>query len=693
MTSEQVDAALPSGKMDPMTGKTLRINSEMKGEISLPEIPPPADYPYETFRDEFSSEPFDPSYAARREAYLAHLRRNPAPFTLKAPWHELARLSVGGNPHLGVFTSAFDHIQARIDGADIQLHSILRLLYQFNDNPSLEMRLLMRAQQCLLDFKYWPDEPGKDAMNCWTESHYLLFSAAGFLAGQLYPELLFTSPNLQGQELADQHRRRLLQWMNLRFFTGFSEWFSNIFYDDLLTALLNLVQFSQDQEIHQRATMLVDLLLLDMALNQFRGVFGSTHGKSYGDSNKWAELESTTDTSKLLFGKGAFSCSDNSSAVALALSDAYQLPRVIYEIANDQQRNEMLNRQRVGILVSQAGWWGLEGRQLEKGMHLLNQEAYFHPQVVNFFVKIADRFGWWENQLFQPLARRRGLLKTLRLLLLLPSFARLFEEDLSRTMLEQANLYTYRTPDYMLSSAQDYRKGYGGYQQHPWQATLGHGAVCFTTHPARVQGPPPNYWSGSGVLPRIAQLKNVLLAIYRIPKSIALWVPNEMRLTHAWLPRDQFEEVVEQDGWIFARQGDGYLALLSQYPYEWCTSPGEDQNREVIVARSKNIWICELGRKETSGEFSDFIQAQLQAEVDFYDSRLSYTSPTQGRLQFSWKGPLKRDGRVVPLDSYPRYGNPYVQVDFPPEELKITLGEHFLSLNWLSGERESSRFI
>ncbi len=490
-----------------MTGTTLRIDPDFEGDPQIPEIPPPADYPFEPSPDEYSAEIFDPSYRSRRETYLALIRRNPAPHNPKAPWYELARLSVGGSPHLGIITSAFDHIQDRQDGADAQLHFVLRLLYQFSDQPALELSLLQHAQQVVLEFKYWPDEPGADAMTYWTESHYLLFSAAGYLAGQLYPEMVFTNSGLSGSDLSGLHRERLLQWMNLRFFTGFSEWLSNVYYDEHLTALLNLVQFSQDQEIRQRASMLVDLLLLDISLNQFQGSFSSTHGRGFGDSNKWAELESTTDTSKLLFGKGLFSISDNTSAVAFALSDAYQLPTVLFEIANDQSRNEMLNRQRVGILVNQAGWWGLKARKLADALHLLTLEAYFHPQVVNSFVKMANHYGWWENQLFEPLTRRKGLLKTLHALRLLPLFTRLFEEDLGRTAREQANLYTYRTPDYMLSSAQDFRKGYGGHQQHLWQATLGRGAVCFTTHPARHNGPPPNYWSGSGFLPRVAQLK------------------------------------------------------------------------------------------------------------------------------------------------------------------------------------------
>jgi len=50
--------------------------------------------------------------------------------------------------------------------------------------------------------------------------------------------MIFSNSGLNGRDLSELHRNRLLQWMNLRFFTGFSEWLSNIFYDEHLTALL-----------------------------------------------------------------------------------------------------------------------------------------------------------------------------------------------------------------------------------------------------------------------------------------------------------------------------------------------------------------------------------------------------------------------------------------------------------------------
>jgi hypothetical protein len=303
---------------------------------------------------------------------------------------------------------------------------------------------------------------------------------------------------------------------------------------------------------------------------------------------------------------------------------------------------------------------------------------------------MLDTFNWWENSFFEPFHQRRRLLKTLRAMRLLPFYTRLYQKDTSYTLRDEVNIYTYRTPDYMLSSAQNYRQGYCGTHQHIWQATLGPNAVCFTTHPARQRGAPPNYWTGSGTLPRVAQIKNVAIIIYRIAKTSGKFVHNELHYTHAWLPRDHFEEIIEQEGWIFARLGDGYLALLSEHPYEWRTMPGEDQRREVIVPGNKNIWLCELGRRAVDGDFLEFVQRIIQAEVRYSGSSVSYHSPSQGHLQFGWKGSLLQDGRAISLKDYPRYASPYIQADFPPEQIDIHLGAHTLLINWIDGMREAS---
>ena len=661
--------------------------------------PPPPGYPAAPVPDAYAAEPVAPGFAERRQAFLEHVQRNPAPASLKAPFHEMARLAAGGTPHEGILYAALDYIDQRKDCADFVMHAVLRLLLQFADR--LDPALLDRARGTVLGFKYWPDEAsqgqdGVDSMCTWTENHQILFASAAYLAGQLCPDEVFPNSGQTGREKMEEHRQRIERWLDLRFRTGFSEWLSNVYYDEDLTALVNLIDFCQDNqdgEIRLRAAMVVDLLLFDVALNSFKGVFGSTHGRSYEAQKKWAAREDMADTQKLLFGRGQFSLEGSMSAVCLALSERYRMPRVLYEMANDLDREELINRQRLGIRLDEAERWGLGFEDLEDGMVYLTLEAYTHPRTINLFARMLDAFNWWDNEFFAPFRDYRGLLDGARRLGLLPLVARLLERDITRNTREEVHTYTYRTPDTMLSSAQDYRPGYGGDQQHVWQATLGPDAVCFTTHPARREGPSPNYWTGSGTLPRVAQVENVVIAVYNVDTRPGLYVTNRLRFTHAWLPRDRFDEVIEENGWILARRGDGYLALRSQQPYHWQSEPGEDRDREIIAPGKRNVWICELGRRAVDGEFDRFVQRIARAKLSFGRLRVRYESPSQGLLEFGWRGPLRRDGEKVPLGDYPRYDNAYAQVSFPAREFAIRCEGHALELDWLSAGREASSTI
>jgi len=676
--------------------------------------PAPAGYPISPAPDTFSERPFLPDYGSRRRAFLDHILRNPAPENTKAGWYELARLAAGGKPHEGVLLAALDFINARKDCADFVLHGILRLLYQFTPygggqgmriGQPLSTSLVSRMRKTVLDFKYFPDEPGIDSLCTWTENHYILFTSAACLAGQMFPNEVFSNDGRTGKQKVELNRPRILRWLDLRFRSGFSEWLSHVYYDEDLAALLALYDFAADGEIREKAEMALDLLLLDMALNSFKGVFGATHGRAYENTKKWAANEGTSDTSKLLFGRGVFSGFDNMSAVAFALSN-YRVPPSIEAVTNYTGIVE--NRQRMGIRLSEMEKWGIRPDNFEDGMQYLTLEAYLHPRTIVNTLRMFDICNWWENSFLSDFKPYRGLLKTLGKIGGLPLLARYLERDVCRNTREEVNIYTYRTPDYMLSTAQDYRKGYGGDQQSIWQATLGADAVCFTTHPAKIEGVTPNYWTGSGLLPRAAQYKNVAVVVYKIDKIPALYVPIRHFYTHAWLPRDKFDQVIERGGWVFARKGAGYLALRSQNPCFWrekAQKQGkpsrknlsardalmyprlEDEGRELLSDGARNIWVCQLGREADDGPFSAFVEKILSAELVFRDMNVRFRSPGNGLVSFGWQGPLTVDGVEIPLKDYRRYDNPFVQADFNSDEINVTAGEHKLSLNWSNGER------
>ena len=89
--------------------------------------------------------------------------------------------------------------------------------------------------------------------------------------------------------------------------------------------------------------------------------------------------------------------------------------------------------------------------------------------------QISEKYDTWPYRNYDQYIRKyEEQIKT---------YGKLVNSHLDRFALSEANVETYRTPEYMLSSVQDYRPGAPGYQQHIWQATLGNRAIVYTNHP------------------------------------------------------------------------------------------------------------------------------------------------------------------------------------------------------------------
>jgi hypothetical protein len=250
----------------------------------------------------------------------------------------------------------------------------------------------------------------------------------------------------------------------------------------------------------------------------------------------------------------------------------------------------------------------------------------------------------------------------------------------------------------MLSSAQDYRKGEKGYQQHIWQATLDPYAVVFATNPDDLsEGDKyrPSYWMSNGRLPRTAQYKNLLIALHDIPRHPSAPAPLERRhyaFTHAYFPKWAFDEVREVPagknggGWIFGKRGDGYVALYSDQPYKW-TETGPDAGQEIIVLGYQNAFITQLGRAAVDGSFDDFVKAISSAALDVNGLSVTYDAPGLGQATFNWNSPFVVAGQPIELRNYPRWDNPYTHADFGGTRYSINFADKSLDLNFENGTR------
>jgi|GEM_PF-528534 len=170
-------------------------------------------------------------------------------------------------------------IDSRADCSDFYLSAILRLYRMGVLTPEEQQRV----RKTVLDFRYWTDESGTDAMSMNSENHQLLFHACQLLAGNLFPEERFKRSGRKGKEQARIAKERLNRWLSRVELEGFEEFLSSAYVPITLGGLLNLVDFADDSDISRRAGKLVDSILIQLAQHSFDGVVSGPQGRVYRD--------------------------------------------------------------------------------------------------------------------------------------------------------------------------------------------------------------------------------------------------------------------------------------------------------------------------------------------------------------------------------------------------------------------------
>ncbi len=548
-------------------------------------------------RNRHTSEPYGDDTQRRHEAALDALRHDENIFS------EIARMTIGDWERLdwNTIRKAIDGINARGDCSDFYLVGLLGMLYRFGQDPKFPAEFKQSLRECVLHFKYWSDEPGSDSMWYWSENHSILFHTCEVLAGQLYPEQVFFNNGDTGQQHRQKGEARALAWLRDRGTLGFKEWDSNCYFEEDVLALSHLTSLADNDDVAQMASVVLDKLFFTMAVNSYRGVFGSTHGRTYSRLIKNAHNEATGGLSRILWGMGAFN-THVLGTVSLACSD-YALPPIIAQIATDQP-GEMWSRER-------------------------------HTGSAEDFRTSGES---WPD----------------------------------------INKVTYRTPDYMLCSAQDYYPGRSGCQQHIWQATFGPDAVVFVTHPtcaSEEDSHRPNFWHGNAVLPRVAQWKDILIAVHNFSPD------DWMGFTHAFFPAYAFDVFEMDGGWVFGRRRDGYIALQAARGLEWMMR-GANASRELRSYGHRNVWLCHLGRRAVDGPFAEFKNKILGLPIEFNDLGIKLCSLRGDELVFGWEGPLLLNGQEQPITGFKHYENPYCTADLPTSQMEIRLGEQGLRLKF-----------
>jgi hypothetical protein len=652
-----------------------------------------------------------------RERELAWARFETKDFHAYSPVNALAqlarvRLEPGYRPpgvfHAGDWDAAWRSLDTLDDGRDFTGLYLLNVLLG-PDDPSLAPDLKPRIEQSLLGTKLWYTHPTPagltDVAYYWSENHQAIYRTLEYLLGRRYPNIPIGTDGALGRDHAASAKAFLLRWMDHRLRFGFAEWHSNVYYQKDITPMLTLVQWADEDDVATRAQMVLDVLFVDLATHTLGDAFGVTHGRSYKKNKMTAGGDDTWDLTKMIFAQSSSTYDwdgDDPGAAVFAATTRYTFPEVVRRIGADKA--PMVDRERMSIPIPEAqpvdatvetGAYGFRYDDPDDLMIWWGMGALTAWPVVPATLAELDRYGLWDNPSFRDYQSFRQYT---------PDFVQNLSASASAmidfALMKEVDTYTWRTPDVMLSSAVDYRKGTFNQQLHAWQATLDARAIVFTNHPFRpladsgdwLDDPESGgYWTGEASAPRSAQSENVAIHLYAPqygktnapPFDFFRWEPY----THAYFPQEYFDEIAQRGNWTFGRLGAGYVGLWSWRAPRFLVYDGVKQATGGRVkpfdlladGGADDVWIVEVGRAE-GGSFQAFVDALAGAaitvaplgpgkptgESDGFD--VVYDSPSQGRITFGWNAPLTVRGAIVPMRGPGRHDSPYAHIPQDPKE-------------------------
>ncbi|HEY8395732.1 MAG TPA: hypothetical protein VIK96_03050 [Bacilli bacterium] len=575
-----------------------------------------------------------------------------------------------------------EYIDMRYDCADFRMIPILRTLYAYSELLSKD--LLERIEKTVLSFKYWMDEPGEDSMCYWSENHQLIFAAIEYLAGQYYPDKIFTNNNLSGKERKERAKLRLLDWFKYRYQYGFIEWHSNTYYEEDVAPLSLLIDFSEDEEIVKKATILLDLVLFDMAVNNYRGYFVATSGRCYEEQKKDPKRQDVLDIMKKAFGIGPVTEYDYTRLSAdFVLNKKYQVPEVIKDIAIS--KDKFILKETLGLDLPEVREKIDPENKIETvGLYYWAMEAFTNPESVALSIEMFRKWGLKSNIFLKDLQVLDNVF--LRKLKILPSLVRLLNPATQGIAIQKANTYTLRHPDYFLSTAQLYHPREFADQQHINQATLGEDITVFTTHPAKAffsdnaRNFSPSYWVGNGINPYAVQFENTALLYYDLSPRKGFLEGKRLLYTHLYFPEAKFEKVYRGENYLLGIAGKSMIGIKGLGKIK------QISENEWIQEGKKTAWALTVASSDEVA-FSDFSKAIINSEIVLNKKSVSYSLAHRLEI-FLKKTPVFLVDGKTEKTKYRRYELPFIESDATIKDYMIKYHGHYLLLNLERAERK-----
>jgi hypothetical protein len=570
------------------------------------------------------------------------------------------------------------YISSEYDCADFRFVNLVRILYDYGDLIPAAYR--SKIDDVLLNFRYWWDEPGENSMCYWSENHQILFASAEYLIGQLYPEEIFPNSGLRGKQHMEKARIRMLDWFEMRWNYGFIEYYSEVYYNEDVGALINIIDYAGDKELVIKSQMIMDLLFYDVASQNINTMFSSVSGRAYEGNRKGGSGSTLGGLTKYYWGDGEKRGAG--MTYGMMVTEKYELPPAIAEIARDS--SDVIIRQSNGLDISELkveGYYGTDNRSM---MMQWGMECFSNPEIIRNSLSHIRSSNMFSNDFIADFKMLDY--KLIHWLRLEPMLNRILKPQTDGVAIQKGNTYTFKTKDFSIYTVQSHHPGTYGDQQHVFGMNMGNHFSIFHNHPALEKGvkhQSPNYWVGYGHFPHAVQDENINLSIYNIPAKKAIMEIDLLDYTRAYFPTDQFDTAFIKNNYVFGKKGDAYVALIGSKDFSF-----RDEARDDILQQGKQVfWITEAGSKDRDGDFKQFVERIRGNQVVFNEESLELTYRSRGReLYLKFGGAFIIDNQTINT-SYSRYDSPYIQAEKKDKTLTFSYKDKTLFLDFENLQR------
>lgn len=631
---------------------------------------------------------------------------------------------------------ALERIDIREDCADFTASGLIRFYLENKHRLAEENKEEIR--NTLTGFKYWMDQyDGRvDSMCHWSENHQILFATTEYLVGAEWSDAIFADGK-NGEEHVSFAKERINAWMSQRYYYGFSEYYSNNYYPEDIAPMANFIQFARavDADMVARMKIVMDVIWIDIATQSHKYTdasgktqysFLSASGRMYMDNKcsddtgnrlrHYVNLVLGNGTDYTEYNNRFFTCFRRMYEATENGEPIYRVPEVIKEIFNDPAKKQIVKSSN-GITLEELVRDGFVGSDVDDIMMQMGMEAFSNPEVIDNSIEYLSKNKLFQNEFLNDF--KLVNLWPLTLTRSLGWLSGLLNPSTDGKAIQRANVYTYKTEYYSMSTAQEHFAGDYADQHQINASTLRGNLSVFTSQPMR-NSSRGQYWVGYGRLPYSVQDENVNISIYTIPDKAGMLEPHIVQYTHAYFPVGLFDEVnldYLSSGYVFGRVGDSYIMLhamsdgdgrllfkndmdgVSDADIASDISKIKDSVRELIEASGDlrydlifeggktHAWITELGCSEDNGTFSDFVRQMLENECTFQDMTVLYKSAEKS-FDVKYNVHFKLNNEIIDTN-YARYENVYVggKVERKSEVISYSFAGKSLTLNFEEGTR------